>query len=61
MIKRYTFNQLENFVKGYRVYLPSERHGLGKFQASICDAMDQIYSIALYDLCYEDFSSDTMC
>ena len=56
MIKRYTFDQLENFAKGYRLGKPEQSMGFGKFQASICDAMEQIYSIALYELCYEDFS-----
>ena len=56
MIKRYTFEELENFVKGYRLLRNDEPCTFGKFQASICDAMDEIYSIALYDLCYEDFS-----
>ena len=47
MIKRYTFNQLENFVKGYRLGKPEKQPYFGKFQASICDAMNQIYTLAL--------------
>ena len=47
MIKRYTFDQLENFVKGYRLVKPSPSLS-GKFQTSICDAMDQIYTLAFY-------------
>ncbi len=48
MIKRYTFEELENFVKGYRLIRNDEPCTFGKFQASICDAMDQIYTLWFY-------------
>ena len=55
MIKRYTFDQLENFVKGYRLAKPETEPHFGKFQASICDAMDQIYTLWFY---YADKPTD---
>ncbi len=55
MIKRYTFDQLENFVKGYRLVKPEQEPHFGKFQTSVCDAMDQIYTLWFY---YADKPTD---
>lgn len=51
MIKRYTFDQLDNFVRGYRLKNDQRdwtKPTYGKFQTSICDALDEIHTLSLY-------------